>query len=303
MPHPDYRFTASVAVACSGPSAGSVRSGPAGTRRSRDGAKLAHVKADAQHWHEVYVNAESPVDGQRSPVGFHALLIEPSRREVLDAVELASAAVERFSSEPGWNGGQVDFAFAGHGTDEGLLVVRDGEISANDMIDALLSPSRVNSEKRRLSLVLDSCHAGRTLAEVVIDERQRTDFLLIDGFGASMHDEVAWELDLLGHGALTFAMGGRPMGYPDVSGQHARLAKAVREGDEDHVRTALCRHVPNPVTYLTEGEQSSVEVINGWHIESKGGGAIPLLGDLTLARVLDALERARQSELLSDVEL
>jgi len=230
-------------------------------------------------------------------------LIEPSRWEVLNAVEQASAAVERFSGEPDWNGGQVDFAFAGHGTDEGLLVVPDGEICASDIVDALLSPARANSDKRRLSLVLDCCHAGRTLAEVVLDQRQRTDFLLIDGFAASMHDEVAWEVDLLGHGALTFAMGGRPTGYPDTAAQHTRLAQAVKEGDEDYVRTALCRHVPNPVTYLTEGEQSSVEVMNGWHLGPKGGGTVALVGDLTLARVLHALERARQSEPHSDVEL
>jgi hypothetical protein len=161
----------------------------------------------------------------------------------------------------------------------------------------------VKSEKRRLSLILDACHAGRMLAEIVTDERQRTDFLLIDGFGASMHDELAWEVDVLGHGALSFAMGARPTGYPDPSAQHARLAQAVRKGDEDYVRTALCQHVPNPVTYLTEGEQTSVEVINGWHIQPQGGGTVDLLGDLTLDRVLQALKRARESEWLSAVEL
>jgi hypothetical protein len=57
------------------------------------------------------------------------------------------------------------------------------------------------------------------------------------------------------------------------------------------------------VTYLTEGEQTSVEVINGWYIQPQGGGTVDLLGDLTLDRVLQALKRARESEWLSAVEL
>lgn len=282
-------------MACSGPGESMLRSGPGGPRRSREGATLAHVEADARHWHEVFQSEKS----SPSPVGSHALLIEPMRSEVLDALCGVSEAVETFAAEDDWGGGQVDFAFAGHGTPDGQLVVRDGVISAREILDAVLAPSRANGEKRRLSLVLDSCYSGRTLAEVVVDERQASDFLLIDGFAACMHDEVAWELDLLGHGALSFAMGARTDARkgPDASTHdQTSLARAVRERNDAATRAALCRHTPNPVTYLTDGDQCAVEVINGWHIGPQGGGSIELLGHLSVPSVLNALERARSAD-------
>ncbi len=299
MPHPDYNYMCSVAAACAGPDGGMVRGGPAGPRRSRDGAQLAHVEADARYWHERFGNEWERPEVQR------ALLIGPTRQEVLDALCQASAAVERFSDDADWNGGQVNFAFAGHGLEDGRLVVRDGALSASELLDAVLEPQRENRVKRRLALVLDSCHSGLTLTQVVVDKRQETDFLLIDGFAACMHDELAWELDLLGHGALSCSMGAKPavMAGSDIRDEHARLAKAVREGDEEYLRAALHPHTPNPVTYLTEGDQTSVEVINGWHIEAKGGGTVDLLGDLSVPRLLDALERARTADAHSSVPL
>jgi uncharacterized caspase-like protein len=83
-------------------------------------------------------------------------------------------------------------------------------LSQSELIDAVLEPRHDRRAKRRLALVLDCCHSGRTLAEVVVDKRQKTDFLLIDGFAACMHDELSWELDLLGHGVLTSSMGAKP---------------------------------------------------------------------------------------------
>jgi len=174
-------------------------------------------------------------------------------------------------------------------------------LSQSELIDAVLEPRHDRRAKRRLALVLDCCHSGRTLAEVVVDKRQKTDFLLIDGFAACMHDELSWELDLLGHGVLTSSMGAKPA--VDWKEGEAKLARAAREGDETYLRGALHRHTPNPVTYLTQGDQTSVEVINGWHIEAKGGGSVDLLGDLTLYRVLDALERARIADLYETVRL
>jgi len=309
MPHPDYNYRCSVAVACAGSGTGTVRGGPAGRRRSRDGAQLAHVEADARYWHARLPEERASFweDEDRAPPEFRdTLLIAPARQEVLDALYQASVAVEAFSAEPDWGGGGVDFVFAGHGLPDGRLVVTDGAVSASEVIDAVLEPRQDSREKRRLALVLDCCHSGRTLAEVVVDKRQETDFLLIDGFAACMHDELSWELDLLGHGVLSCAMGAKPMGTDpaiDRMEEEVKLARAVREGDEKYLRGALHRHTPNPVTYLTEGDQTSVEVMNGWHIEAKGGGTVDLLGDLTLARVLDALERARTAELLSTVKL
>jgi hypothetical protein len=62
------------------------------------------------------------------------------------------------------------------------------------------------------------------LAEVVVDTRQKTDFLLIDGFAACMHDELSWELDLLGHGVLSCSMGAQPA--VDRREEEVELARA-----------------------------------------------------------------------------
>ena len=294
MPHPDYRYTATVAVACAGPGSGTIRSGPLGTRRSRDGARLEFAEADARLW-QRYLREQSEIE-------HHVLLLEPTRAELLDALSAASAAVEEYSSEPDWGGGQVDFAFAGHGSRSGGLVVRDGEIGGREVVDAILDAPRRTKTKRRLALVLDSCHSGATLAEVLLDDRSRTDFLLIDGFAAALHDEYAWEMDYLGHGALTFSMAtGRNRDPADSRADEKRLARAVRDGDEPAIRKALYPFVPNPVTYLTEGEQSSIDLINGHWLAVKGCGSVDVLDVAPVPVLLDALSRARDADLDDDV--
>ncbi len=281
MPHPDYNYVASVAVASDGPAEATLRGGPSGTRRSRDGAKLAHTDADARYWHEEFKREAPRVD-------FHVLLVEPTRLDVLVALYNASLAVEAFSHESDWGGGQVNFAFAGHGSEAGDLILRDGGISAADMLEAILAPARENRVKRRVAVVLDSCHAARVLTDFVVDGRQKTDFLLIDGFAASMHDELAWELDGQGHGALTFGMAAKTELLSELlRGTALRNAGSIASVHERAAKAA---------TLLTERDQTPVEVINGWHIEAHGGGHIDLDADLSVPVVLSALVRARAAE-------
>ncbi len=121
-----------------------------------------------------------------------------------------------------------------------------------------------------------------------MDSRQKTEFRLIDGFAASMHDELAWELDDQGHGALTFGMAAKAeflsellrdptlRNMDDVTSLHERAAEAAMR--------------------LTEHDQTPVEVTNGWHIEAHGGGHIRLDHDLSVAAVLSALVLARGAE-------
>lgn len=282
MPEPDD-LAVSVVVACEGPAAGTIRVGPLGPRRSRDGAELLHVEADARHWHETF--------REHSLIDHHLLLVNPTRVQVIEALLSASKALAPFSFEPEWQGGQVNFAFAGHGSPDGGLVLNDGEIGGDELLDAILSGSQGLPGKRRLGLVFDSCHSGRTLAQVFMDPRHTVDFLLIDGFAASLHDELAWELEELEHGALTFSRRNRGNAHVD----QARLARAARTGDESYLRFALQAFTPNPVTYLTQGDQTAIDFINGHHLTVEGGGEIEILERTSIPRFLAALERARDA--------
>jgi hypothetical protein len=226
-----------------------------------------------------------------SPLRYHQQLINPRRQEVLDALSEASRAADDARRESGWHGGQVDFAFAGHGTPAGGLCVTDAEVNAQDLVDAVLA-ARTSSEQRYLSLVLDACYSARVLCEVLADERHSTDLLLIDGFAASLHDEAAWELERLGHGALTFAMRNRGNRHVD----RGRFARAVKTNDEAFLRFALQAFTPNPVTYLTEGEQNSVEVLNGHGLSVQGSGRIEVLSRPKPDDLFEALERARDAD-------
>lgn len=112
------------------------------------------------------------------------------------------------------------------------------------------------------------------------------------------------ELDRVGHGVLELLDGCQADEFRPGTHrmeEETKLARAVREGDEQYLRWALHRHTP-PCD-VTQGDQTAVEVTSGWHMEAQGGGTVDLDGDLTLPRVLDALERARNAELRSRVEL
>lgn len=72
-----------------------------------------------------------------------------------------------------------------------------------------------------------------------------------------------------------------------------QLAKAVEQRDEGYLQLALQRFVPNPVPYLTEGDQHSLDLINGHWLEIKGWGRVDVLGDVCLDELLYALEQVR----------
>lgn len=282
MPKPDA-YAASVTVACEGPGIGSVQHGPLGIIRSRDGARLAHVRADAHYWNEQFRTS--------SPVDYHALLVNPTRDEVTEALSNATEALAPFASEPGWVGGQVDFAFSGHGSPTGGLVLSDGEFKATDLIDPILFRHDSSDRTRKLGLVLDSCYSGRTMAQILTDERQQRDFLVIDGFAACLHDESAWEFEYLEHGVLTFSMRHRGNAHVDS----ARLARAVWDGDGQYLRFALHAFTPNSVSFITDGQQTSIDVINGHLVQIPGGGETELPDTPSLPRMLDDLDRGRSS--------
>jgi hypothetical protein len=262
--YPDYVYEATLAVGCEGPAPGLVRSSPAGSRRSRDGAQLQCVLADARHWYKGS-------DNRPEPSSTYGILLEnPTRAQVFSGLIQCGEFLNQFKAREDWNGGTLNFTFCGHGSQGGELVLADGELSPDELIeqiDALISST---APKRKARFVFDCCFSGLTLARIMVHPLHGPRISIPDAFAAALHDELAWELDSLGHGALTFTLR-----YP--GNQHvdqSRLARSVEEGDDAYLRLALQGFVPNPVTYLTEGDQHSLELTNGHLLDVKGGAQL-----------------------------
>jgi hypothetical protein len=82
----------------------------------------------------------------------------------------------------------------------------------------------------------------------------------------------------------------------------SKLAEAVQNNDQTYIRTALQGFVPNPVTYLTEGEQHSIELRNGHLMEVKGSGSFELpVKRFSAEQLTDTLERAVKAGLRAKV--
>lgn len=290
--HQDYIYQAGLAIGCEGPSAGLVRTGPAGARRSRDGAHLDYVRADARHWYEAYQNdADAWREERRAgDEPLFTLLENSTRSQVAAAITECGDFLQQFKDQPNWNGGSFHFTFSGHGTVDGDLVLADGSLSPDELVELISTTvDPIPSKPRRLGLVFDSCFSGLTLARIMVHPLHRDLFTIPDGFAAALHDELAWELDHLGYGALTFTM--RNTGSKHVD--RNSLAKAVEQNDEAYLRLALQGFVPNPVAYLTEGDQHSLDLVNGHWLEIKGWGCVDVLGSVSLDEILDALEQVR----------
>lgn len=284
--HPD-RYSASVVIACRGPSSGVVRDSPIGPRRSRDGALLTSVVADGQYWHSHLKNDR---------VNCHLLLTDPTKAEVLDGVIAATEVLESHRNDLGWSGGQIDLVFSGHGTEEGTLQLSDSLLSVEELAEIIVA--RAGGLRRLVGLVLDCCYSGLALAQLLTHPQHGRAFTVVDGFAASLHNEVAWELDSLSHGALTFTM--KHPGNAHVESE--RLARAVDQGDDEYLRLALQAFVPNPVTYLTRGDQHSLDLVNGHYLTIKGHGSVEIGDTTTLSRLVAAMDRARVGRLNEVIE-
>lgn len=292
MVHQDYLYQAAVVIGCEGPEDGLLRSGPLGSRRSRDGAHLEHVLADARHWRESFSDAgKDQSDGNRSTIDPLVITLEnPTQAVVNDAIAECGSFLQQFRERPDWSGGSFYFAFAGHGTEEGDLVLTDGELTSDELVELIAASVEPDPPiRRRLGLVFDSCFSGLTLARIMLHPLHGSRVSILDGFAAAMHDELAWEIDALGHGALTFTMANPGNAHVDRD----RLARAVEQGDERYLRLALQGFVPNPVSYLTEADQHSLDLLNGHLLEVKGLGSVDVLGDVSLDQLLTALEQVR----------
>src|SRR4051812_31482351 len=89
--------------------------------------------------------------------------------------------------------------------------------------------------RRDVHVALDCCFSAIPLAHLLCNFRESNRLRIMDGFAAAFHDEYAWEVDNLHHGAFTFSKA-----YPgNAHVDQAVLARAVRQNDESYLRYAL----------------------------------------------------------------
>jgi hypothetical protein len=269
-----------VAVACSGPQLGTIRGGPFGARRSRAGADLKFVFADL----DFYVNQCRRAS--RSPEQVISAF-QPSVKEFRAAIASAMDVLATRSTRDGWNGGGISFAYAGHGAEtSGALVLADGEYTGQELADAVAGRFGDRHHRLGIELLLDSCYSGAFLIDFV--SHAPPNVVLRDCYLACLHDQCAWEMEELGHGAMTFTLK-----HPGNSNANpARLATAVRMKDNAAIAAALHAFVPNGVEWLTEGDQSMILVTSGHNVQVCGAGDFELPDVVTADRFKDALRRA-----------
>ncbi|WP_158838849.1 hypothetical protein [Streptomyces sp. NRRL S-1022] len=200
--------------------------------------------------------------------------------------------LSQFSDRPDWNGGSLNFIFAGHGTTRGDLVLADAKLSPDQLMCWLAERQTLDGPSRKLQLVLDSCYSGMTLAQLMCHESHRTRVLLVDAFAAAMHDEKAWELTSLGHGALSYSMAS--VNSLNIGG-NPNLALAIEIQDEEEIRKYLYRAAPNPVSYLTNADQHSLELTNGHSLSIKGLGTLDIFRQTTPDEICEHLEQLRSA--------
>jgi|SRR3569833_1337580 len=289
MPHPDYSHRFAVEVACSGPAdetptvEGSI--GPIGSKAH---AHLAYAIADVRAW--ALRDYGPPPMGKDCLRGSIALE-EVTRADVLDAIAEASARLNSHNDHSA--GGTLDFYYSGHGLPDGALSLADGALDPDELAEAWVR-GNTHDSIRHIRFVLDCCHAGMTMARLMLHQGHWSSYVLRDGWAASLPSEEAFELPTLGHGVLTYVKT-RPDPFSIINDWKA----SDHQPSEQDLRM-LRRLDRETVHYLTNGRQHGLDLINGHAISIMGSSHGDLeLGDSEwclneLVDALDGLPRQRR---------
>jgi len=279
---PDQRFhNVNILVACAGPDKGDALETRYGPMVSRAGTKLKHTMSDVElmerHWSNCAGSDEDITN----------LVVEnPTVDDFRIAIDRANFLLKDYpTSKSG-----VDFYFAGHGTTDGRLVLRDGYLGADDFLEMLSSYSSTDGGRLGFGFMLDCCFSGAFLFKTIeyLEEdnhRMRRKLRMYDAFVSSMYDEVSRESDMLGHGIFTFASAIQSnsgidkkrlqelvAGVPDRTGLKSLLVNDISAMDFSPFAPAATRLT----TYLSLGTQNPIDCVNGHTLITEGRGEVSL---------------------------
>lgn len=199
------KWQAVLTVSASGPEFSPILERGGRLYRPRMAADLRYTTADVNYLESHF--RERNYDSGKEEL--HLRLREPTREQFFCALDDIKRWLGSFSRDPDWDGGGILFCYAGHGQQgNGALVLTDGTVSPNEFIDSLTSIANHASRpgRLRISMVLDSCHAGAFTTEILDGCFNRCNDLIVPFhlFASCMADEFAWEESGLGHGLFTY---------------------------------------------------------------------------------------------------
>jgi hypothetical protein len=226
----------------------------------------------------------------------HIRLVNPDSKRFADATRQAASFLNTFVSAEDWEGGQITLLYAGHGAeDTGALVLRDHQLSAEELLEGFSMVVPHTSRRCRLDIVLDSCFAAAFITSLLAEAHKSyaETFFPCTLFAASLHDEVAWEFPRFGHGVWThsFMMQGS---QPNLAQPRWKLLFQVlwrRWLRKEHQQL-----YNGGVSFITEGDQHSMGYENG-HMEVHGKGYFNIPPSCTdpciMRRLLECARRSR----------
>ena len=260
-----------------------------GRMRCRAGAKLKYVTNDIEKFGE-----DTPTYGgylQDAPI-FNRL-IAPTTSQVLNSIRETVECLLQRKATPGRKN-VFNLIYAGHGRpSDGAIELSDGALSGEDFYHALVENYSDCPNKLHVDIVLDSCYSARFLIDFIVSSQANETVYGFDCNVSSLPDEKSYEMDFIEHGAFSFSLTHPGNSYVDAT----ELARAVDKQDlRTIVKSLQGITVPNPVAFLTNGRQHSMELISGHHLSIHGAGSIELsdhFGALTHAGLADAVARAK----------
>ncbi len=198
-------WMAYLSVSASGPEFSPVYEQNRQLFRPRMAADLKYTTADVNFLEHHF--EEPNFDSGKEEI--HKRLRNPTREQFFQALFEIEVWLASFRNHPDWDGGGFQLCFAGHGQqDDGALVLEDGVVTPSDLLNVLTQiAEKVSPPGRlRLSTILDSCHSGAFITELLDSCFNKYSRLLVpfQVFASCMDDEFAWEESGLGHGLFTY---------------------------------------------------------------------------------------------------
>lgn len=231
MSERDRNFWFNLVIGCSGPDSTSQTVVGSNGFRSRNAAKLAYAMADVKRLRNLVSGHVTMAPDRVFPRGyrltagnFHETLYltEATSSDLDGAFAALRSFFEKNEDDPEWDGGQVNFFFAGHGAnrhaalpiDRGGLCLKDTVIGAQEMQHKLMNtlPRSVRQKwyglsfpgNCRIDMYLDCCYSGQFVAAFVGRLLEDCKGLVPGKFWcSSMPFQKSFEIDAMQHGVFT----------------------------------------------------------------------------------------------------
>lgn len=249
-------WEAYVSIAVSGPARSTFdeirRNKPPGLMYPKKGATLEYATNDiiflAGHFQREHARDSA------NKAHFQGYELEYA--SVAARLEEAGEWLQSASRHDGFDGGSLVFSFSGHADTQGRLsLANETWLSASDLVENCLAIRRraPGPGRLRISILVDACHAGRFLLDAIdLILRMHAEDLVLDyGLGASMPDEVAWEIPALRHGLATFCFSVQEVGLGSMTATSDTLDVTWSIAQGAPGASVVSGAVQNPLTYDT----------------------------------------------------